>query len=289
MPNKVLTGCLFAAFLVIPLSLVRAEEHFPTEGVIDIHAHVGEFRGFSIGLTPLVENIQRYKIRMALVSNLNGANLPGVTKNLGEIEANEETAAAIQPYPFLRGLAWARPTDPGSSVKNLEPFLRDKGFVGIKLHPKFNQFRADDPRVDPYLDLCEAYHVPAVFHCGMESSCHPRTIYRLAQRHPSVPVVLYHMVFFGDSRLAVEVVAEAQASKDARIYLETSQTSAQDILEAVRRVGSENVLFGTDATYYGRNHYQEYFETLRVLKQNLSPEDYGRVTSGNALKLFRLE
>ena len=260
-----------------------------TEGIVDIHAHIGQFKGFQIGLKPLVRNVQRYKIRFALVSNLDGANLPGTTKALDEVQANEETVSAIRNYPFLRGLAWARPVDPGSSPKNLEPFLRDKGFVGMKLHPKFNQFNADDPRVDPYLDLCEAYDVPAVFHCGEEKTCHPRTIYRIAQRHPKVAIVLYHMVFFGDSALAISVAEEAKTKGDARIYLETSQTGAPAILEAVRRVGSEHVLFGSDATYYGEDHYSQYLDTLRSLKKNLSPRDYENVTSLNALKLFRLE
>ena len=287
MPSRLLAGIVLGAILVC-VPRVLAEEKMPTEGVVDIHAHIGEFRGFAIGLAPLVENIQRYKVRLALVSNINGANLPGVTKNLDEIQANEETAAAVARYSFLRGLAWARPADAGGSASNLEPFLRDKGFVGIKFHPKFNQFRADDPRVDAYLDLCEKYGVPAVFHCGMESECHPRTIYRLAKRHPKVAVVLYHMVFFGDSRLAIEVAEEAKAKNDARIYLETSQTKADAILDAIRRLGSVFVLFGTDATYYGEDHYKEYFETLNMLKKELSSEDYERVVSGNAFKLFRL-
>lgn len=261
----------------------------PTEGIVDIHAHIGRFKGYVMGLDPLVDNVRRYKIRMALVSNLEGANLPGTTDNLDETAANRKTADAVRQYPFLRGLAWAKPADTGGSADAIEPFLRDEGFVGIKLHPNFNQFDADDPRVDAYLELCEKYDVPAVFHSGSEKRCHPRTIYEIAKRHPRVAVVLYHMVFFGPSKDAVDVAEEAKARGDARIYLETSQTPPDAILEAVRRLGSEYVLFGSDATYYGKDHYDHYFDTLRQLKKGLSPEGYDNVTAGNAIKLFRLQ
>jgi predicted TIM-barrel fold metal-dependent hydrolase len=268
---------------------VFAQEALPTEGIIDVHAHIGRFRGYPMGLDFLVANVRRYKIRMALVSNINGAHLPGITGDLSEGDANEETARSLAMYPFLRGLAWAQPTAPGGSPRNVEPYLKDGRFVGRKVHPRFNQFRADDPRVDGYLDLCQTYNVPAVFHSGPENDCHPRTIYRLAKRHPRVAVVLYHMVFLSDTQPALDVAYEAKSKGDARIYLETSQTSAQAILDSVGRLGSPYVLFGSDATYFGQGHYGAYLETLRTLQQKLSPKDYANITFANAVRLFRLD
>ena len=138
--------------------------------LIDVHAHIGSFRGFEIGEEVLLDNMRRYNIRFALVSNLDGANL-NLTRNLDEIRANQATFEFVQKNQNrVRGLLWARPND--GSADNLEQFLKSNNgnFVGIKFHPEFNQFAADDARVDPYLVLCEKYHLVAVFHSGRAGS-----------------------------------------------------------------------------------------------------------------------
>ena len=45
--------------------------------VIDIHAHIGSFRGFDLSMPTLLDNLDRYGIQLALVSNIDGANLAG--------------------------------------------------------------------------------------------------------------------------------------------------------------------------------------------------------------------
>lgn len=49
---------------------------------VDIHAHIGTFRGFDIGEASLLKATAQAGIRMTLVSNIDGAHLPGVTGNL---------------------------------------------------------------------------------------------------------------------------------------------------------------------------------------------------------------
>ena len=89
----------------------------------------------------LLSNLRRFNIRLALISNIDGAHLPGTTLDLDEKSANQMTLETVQANPrLLRALAWARPTDPDGSPANIKPFLRDHGFVGVKLHPDMNQF-----------------------------------------------------------------------------------------------------------------------------------------------------
>ncbi len=258
------------------------------KGVIDIHAHIGSFAGFDLSIATLLANVQRHKIRLALISNIDGAELPE-TRNLDETAANNITLETIQLYPeVFRGLAWARPTD--GAPANLEPFLRDHHFVGIKLHPEMNHFAADDSLVDGYLSLCEKYDVPAVFHCGKSgSNSAPRKIYRAAQRHPTVAVILYHMGFKGPHDDALAVVKESLQNRDARLYLETAQADPPAVLHAVKELGAERVLFGSDATYYGKDHYERYAALSELLRQQLRDEDFAKVMWGNAERLFKLE
>jgi predicted TIM-barrel fold metal-dependent hydrolase len=265
--------------------------------IIDIHAHIGSFKGYDLSTPTLLENIQRYGIRLALISNIDGADLPQ-TLNLDETKANQATVEHVRKYPDqLRGLIWARPNDGGTA--KLEPFLQaslaagpsKKIFVGMKLHPDMNHFPADDPRLDGYLRLCEKYQIPAVFHCGSDdtSNSAPQKIYAVARRHPAVPIILYHMGFLGPHGSAIAAAKEALAKKDAQLYLETSQAEPAEVLRAINELGSDRVLFGTDATYYGKEHYQQYETMITRLMNELTAEDFAKVVRGNAERLFKLK
>jgi uncharacterized protein len=193
--------------------------------LIDIHTHIGSFRGFEIGEKFLLESMRRYQVQYGLVSNIDGANLPNVTRNLAETKTNQETADFVKRNPKqFRGLFWARPKD--GSASNLEKMLANqKGiFVGVKFHPEFNQFSVEDERVHEYLKLCEKHKLVAVFHTGRKGSkSDPEKIYAVARQHPTVPFVLYHMGFFGPHDDAIRLAAESRKKNDAKIYLETSQ------------------------------------------------------------------
>jgi predicted TIM-barrel fold metal-dependent hydrolase len=264
--------------------------------IIDIHAHIGSYKGYDLSTPTLMSNIERYGIRLTLISNIDGAELPE-TQNLDEIKANQATVEHVRQYPNqLRGLVWTRPED--GAPANVEPFLRDsiaagpdqRVFVGMKFHPDMNNFPADDPRVDGYLRLCEKYQIPAVFHSGSDdtSNAAPQKIYAAARRHPTVPVILYHMGFLGPHGSAIAAVKEALTKKDAQLYLETSQADPAAVLQAIKELGSERVLFGTDATYYGKEHYEKYEALMARLQKELSAEDFAKVVRGNAERLFRL-
>jgi predicted TIM-barrel fold metal-dependent hydrolase len=259
--------------------------------IIDIHGHLGSFLGYDLRTETLITNIDRFGLRLVLVSNIDGAHLPGKTLDLDEVTANRVTMETVKKYPDkLRGLVWTRPTDPEGSPLKVEPFLRDHGFVGVKLHPEMNQFPADSACVDGYLELCEKYRVPAVFHCGATGSeSGPEKIYTAARRHPAVPVILYHMGFLGPHEDAIAVAKEASNRKDADLYLEISQAEPAAVLQAISALGAGRVLFGTDATYYGREHYEKYSVMVEQLQKNLKKEDFAKVMRENAIRLFRLK
>jgi predicted TIM-barrel fold metal-dependent hydrolase len=143
--------------------------------------------------------------------------------------------------------------------------------------------------VDGYLALCEKYKIPAVFHCDRTgSNAAPEKIYAAGRRHPTVPIVLYHMGFLGPHDAAIAVAKAALTKGDAQLYLETSQADPQAVLQAIKELGSDRVLFGTDATYYGQEHYAKYEVLVARLKNELPAEDFAKVVRGNAEKLFRL-
>lgn len=293
----VLSGMLMGSEGGAPAALGAQGGAFGGERVIDVHGHIGEFRGFDLSMATLLDNIERNSIGLVLVSNIDGAHLPGTTANSDEERTNRITLDAVRKHPErLRGLLWTRPED--GSPARIEAFLREtlgagseeRVFVGLKIHPEMNDFPADDRRVDPYLELCEKHGVPAVFHSGRKgSNSDPERIHAVARRHPRVPVILYHMGFGRDHAHALAVAKEALAKRDAQLYLETAQAEPEAVIEAVRTLGSERILFGTDATYYGRNHYARYEALLGRLRSELSADDYSNIVRRNAERLFKVK
>lgn len=265
--------------------------------IIDIHAHIGTFRGFDLSSQTLLANLKARGVKMAFVSNIDCAELPGVTLNLDERTANARTIEVVQSHSnLLRGLLWVRPQR--NNVALARTFLHtDLGksnkehlFVGMKFHPDMNNFDADDKSVDPFLSLCEEFHIPAVFHCGdVDQRSSAQRIYNAAKRHPNLPVVLYHMGFNTEHDEAIACVKAAMSKKDANLYLETSQCDSGSVLRAIKEVGSTRVLFGSDACYFGKEHYAQYDDLIADLYKNLPEKDFNNVVRANACKLFAVK
>lgn len=305
---KVVVLCLIALLAALVFAVdsgvaqktstaVKNHSNWSSYKIIDIHAHIGSFRGFDLSSETLLENMQRHGVRMAFISNIDCAELPGVTKNLDEKTANDKTIEIVQAHPNqLRGVLWVRPDK--NNLDLARTFLKrkvkkgssDSLFVAMKFHPDMNHFNADDKSVDPFLSLCEEFHIPAVFHCGgLDQASSPERIYKAAQRHPRVPVVLYHMGFNTDHKTAIACVKAALKDGTPDLYLETAQCDAKSVLDAIKQVGAERVMFGTDATYFGKKHYAEYADLIDQLHTSLPPVDFAKVVHANAQKLFAIK
>jgi predicted TIM-barrel fold metal-dependent hydrolase len=188
-------------------------------------------------------------------------------------------------------LVWVRPGD--TSLDEVRTRLA-AGFIGIKLHPTVDDYRADDRELDPYLEIATAVGCPVACHSA-PGEADPDHIRRLAERFPSVPIILYH-TYLGPSegrRRAAQHVHE-----QSNLYLETSWCRWQEILRLIEETSPERVLFGSDASVDGPLHYcrkppnvegeETYNEGLIPLIRALGPESARKVLGDNARRLFGL-
>src|SRR4029453_4615901 len=101
-------------------------------------------------------------------------------------------------------LVWVRPGE--TSVEEVRSRLAD-GFIGLKLHPTVDDYRADDRALAPYLEIAVEVGCPVACHSA-PGEADPDHIRRLAERFPMVPVILYHTYlgpWEGRRRAAVNV------------------------------------------------------------------------------------
>jgi uncharacterized protein (TIGR03086 family) len=242
---------------------------------VDAHVHV-RTRGLdSMGFESL---------RVALASG-------GMTHGLVSWQDNRFVDEVTAGVPWLTRLVWVSPGGPGPD--EVRRRLAD-GAVGLKLHPSYDEYPADTPALDPFLQVAAEAGVPVTVHTAPGPS-DPDLVRRLAERFPQVPVVLYH-TFLGHAEGRRRAARHAQELPN--LYLETSWCRSEEVVRLVDEVGADRVLFGSDAAVDGPVHFvreppnvelvETYNQGLLALARQLPADTLRALLEDNTRRLFRL-
>ncbi|MDR3205216.1 MAG: amidohydrolase family protein, partial [Deltaproteobacteria bacterium] len=158
--------------------------------------------------------------------------------------------------------------------------LTNKGLVaGLKLHPLFNSYVADDECVFPLLEICVKKNLPIFIHSGHPPFSLPWSIGRLASLFPKARIVMVHM---GHGHGVYIQAAIEVALKEDNIWLENSGMPMHTkIKEAYERVGTERLFWGSDAPFHHHG-----VEILRTLVSGLKPRELKNVFYNNIKKFM---
>lgn len=128
--------------------------------------------------------------------------------------------------------------------------LYDAGIKGIKLHPDYQHFFADEERMLPIYEKIASYGFITVFHAGVDIGyptpvhCTPEMLRKILPHFGSSPVVAAH---FGGFRLWDDVIKHLS---DTDIYIDTSFSAgriAEDTAKKILSVfNNDRILFGSD-------------------------------------------
>jgi predicted TIM-barrel fold metal-dependent hydrolase len=232
-----------------------------------------------------------------------GAGALGI-RNLGTAMASAGMVAGISSWinnqaldrvdlraASLFPLVWVRPGQ--TPIEEVRKRLAG-GAVGLKLHPTVDDYPADHPSLDRYMDLAARVGCPVACHSA-PGLADPDHIRRLAERFPLVPVILYHTYlgpYEGRGR------ALAHALEQPNLYLETSWCRWEVVRGLIAGLGADRILFGSDASIDGPAHYtrqppnvegaQTYNEGLLELVRSLDPDVSRKLMGDNARRLFHL-
>jgi hypothetical protein len=162
------------------------------------------------------------------------------------------------------------------------------GLPGIKLHPMYQNFVADDAQLDPIYAAAVEHGLFVTIHAGRDIAfdpeddrAAPRRLRAVLDRHPGLQLICTHM----GGWKSWQEVRQHLLGTDA--WLETSFSLAMlDPAEAVamiRRHGPEKVMFGTDWPWNDQSAERQRIETL-----DLRPDEIRAVLCNNAARLLDL-
>jgi len=165
--------------------------------------------------------------------------------------------------------------------------LKDDGFKGVKLHPDYQSFFADEDRIMPLYQTLADLDLTLVLHAGVDNvhpspvHCTPLMIRNIIDTVPTLRLVLPHMGSHALWRDAEQLIV----GRD--IYIDTSYSYYALKKDGMRRIidkhGADRVLFGTDFPW---KRADEEIENIRAL--GLSKADTEAILFRNAQRLLGL-
>jgi predicted TIM-barrel fold metal-dependent hydrolase len=164
--------------------------------------------------------------------------------------------------------------------------IAEEGFVGIKLHPMYQSFAIDEPRMDPLYSAASEAGLFIQFHCGLDIAFPPQDdraspirTRNVIDRFPDLKTVCTHM---GGWR-AWDLVEKHLIGRN--VLLETSfsaeELGPQRMTDMIRRHGPGRVMFGTDWPWQRQDHARARIEQL-----GLDEKELRGILWSNAAKLM---
>ncbi len=192
--------------------------------------------------------------------------------------SKEVSSERLVPFPSIH------PADP-EAIARIHA-IRDAGFQGVKIHPFYQEFALDEPRMLPLFEVMQELNLIVVCHCGFdiafprERRGDPQKILRLHQTFPRLKFIATHMGAWEQW----EDVERLLIGKP--VYLETSFSIELLGRDRARRMvlahPKEYVLFGTDSPWTGQR------ESIRSVQDlELGQEREEAMLFGNADRLLQ--
>jgi uncharacterized protein len=174
----------------------------------------------------------------------------------------------------------------------LKDFIK-KGAKALKIHPAADDEGPDSSRYKLLLKAAAESNLPVIMHSGC---LHTHLLFKNPVRsradlfrswykkYRDIPFILAHMNFH-EPGIALDLCEEFP-----NLWVDTSWQPTEVIGEAVRRIGADRILFGTDWPLIGRNQEvgrKRIEEGIEI--GLLNPEQGQRILRENAIKLLGLK
>ena len=223
--------------------------------IIDFHTHMypdaiaqkaaDNVRDFydGIGNAAIDGKVQTLLDRGDLAGITEFAVLPVATKPERTRHINEFIIREVANQPRFYGFGTVHAAMDG--LMDEVDFIQENGLHGIKIHPDYQTFAIDDPRMFPVYEQIQG-KLPIVFHMGdlRYDYSQPARLRKVLDQFPKLQVVAAH---FGGYQMHKEAVEELS---DTTCFFDTSSSlmfMEPGVAENyIHHYGAERFLYGTD-------------------------------------------
>ncbi|MCA9025644.1 MAG: amidohydrolase family protein [Planctomycetaceae bacterium] len=255
---------------------------------IDVHGHFGTYvrrgdlsDGFSTGdAAEVVRRASESHIVLTFVSPLS-ALLPRFQADA--VAGNIEAARIVADLPALRQYVVIDPRREETYTQARE-MLKQPWCVGIKIHPEEHGYPIRDHAREIFEFAAE--HRAIVLTHSSEQNSLAADFVPWANEFPEVRLLLAHIGCGWDGDVTHQVRA-IQQSRHRNLYADTSSAKSitPGLIEwAVREVGDDRVLFGTDTPLY-----HAAMQRARIDHAELSERAKRKILFENACELFGID
>jgi predicted TIM-barrel fold metal-dependent hydrolase len=207
---------------------------------------------------------------------------------------NEWTCQMAREHPRLLSFIGLDPSMSEDELLAEIDVRREQGAHGIKLHPPNQRFFPTDRRLWPVYERAQELGLPIIFHSGAfalgpgpSDHGHPRHFPEVLSAFPRLTVVMAHLAF-GDFAACADLArAHDNVFFDCCYVINGTEKSPSlsddEAVAALRRVGCDRVMFGSDYPWF-----DPVLDAQRIQRLPLADADKRAVLRDNAVRLFGL-
>ena len=230
----------------------------------DVQGHIGSHydglwnREAHYTAQNIIDTVETNNVTKVLVSTISALNPQGSKFFKSEQSAADEVinlkgSDKVTFYPLLS-------CQPGisESTDNVKNLLEKHKFYGLKFHPTMTNMgiSANFDVYSEYLNLAEQKGLPCVFHSTTDGKSDPSQIIKLAEEHPKLPVVMYHVDLMSKPEQmskTIDEISTSVKSGKSNLFVDISWLTDFDgkgekkkntLRQLLEKVGADRMLFG---------------------------------------------
>ena len=267
--------------------------------VFDIHTHtypeqiaekacvsLGNFYNFNVEGKGTYAHLES----QAAENNVGGYLLFSVATNAHQVPKVNSSIAALAELSRSHGFKTVGFAGMHQDFEDFEGEINrayELGLRGVKIHPDIQGVDIDDKRLLPLYEIIQAKNMPLYLHMGDNRPQYQFSsadkLVRVLDMFPRLEVVAAHLGGYKSWETAVPLLAGRENvwyDTSSAVWAMTSEYAA----EVIGKLGSENVMFGTD---YPVMNTPEELE--RFFKINLTDREREDILWNNAIRFLHLE